>query len=95
MNYFKYSNTNKRYYTLDYFYKEKFKAKVFKVSLNAGFTCPNIDGTKGTNGCFFCSKLGSGDYAGEKAKSLTEQFREIKDIMLKKWPKAKYIGWIF
>ena len=43
-NNFKYSNSNKRYHTLDYFYKQKFNEKVFKVSLNAGFSCPNIDG---------------------------------------------------
>ena len=47
MNNFKYSNSNKRYYTLDYFLKNKFNSKVCKISLNAGFTCPNIDGTKG------------------------------------------------
>lgn len=47
MNNFKYSNSNKRYHTLDYFYKNKFHSKVFKVSLNAGFSCPNIDGTVG------------------------------------------------
>ena len=44
MNNFIYSNTNKRYHTLDYFYKQKFGTKVCKISLNAGFTCPNIDG---------------------------------------------------
>ena len=48
MNQFKYSNTNKRYHTLDYYYKQKFNSKVFKVSLNAGFSCPNIDGTVGS-----------------------------------------------
>ena len=51
MNNFKYSNSNKRYHTLDYFYKNKFHSKVFKVSLNAGFSCPNIDGTVGIGGC--------------------------------------------
>lgn len=90
---FKYSNSNKRYYTLDYFYKEKFKSKVFKVSLNAGFSCPNKDGTKGYGGCIYCSKLGSGDYAGEKEKSLVEQFNQVKEIMLKKWPNSKYIAY--
>ena len=54
---FKYSDSNKRYYTLDYFYKHKFNSKVFKVSLNAGFSCPNKDGTKGYGGCIYCSKL--------------------------------------
>lgn len=93
MNKFKYSDSNKRYYTLDYFYKNKFKSKVFKVSLNAGFNCPNKDGTVGFGGCIYCSKLGSGDYAGDLKKSLTEQFIEVRDIMLKKWPNAKYIGY--
>ena len=90
---FKYSDSNKRYYTLDYFYKHKFNSKVFKVSLNAGFTCPNKDGTKGIGGCIYCSKMGSGEYAGDKSKDLVTQFNEVKDIMLKKWPNAKYIGY--
>ncbi len=90
---FKYSDTNKRYYTLDYFYKHKFNSKVFKVSLNAGFTCPNKDGTVGINGCIYCSKSGSGEYAGDKNKDLITQFNEVKDMMLKKWPNAKYIGY--
>ena len=90
---FKYSNTNKRYYTLDYFYKEKFGSKVFKVSLNAGFTCPNKDGRVGYGGCIYCSKSGSGEYAGDIEKDLVTQFNEVKEIMLKKWPKAKYIGY--
>ena len=90
---FKYSDSNKRYYTLDYFYKHKFNSKVFKVSLNAGFTCPNKDGTVGTGGCIYCSKLGSGEYAGDKSKDLVTQFNEVKNMMLKKWPTAKYIGY--
>lgn len=90
---FKYSNTNKRYYTLDYFYKNKFGSKVFKVSLNGGFTCPNKDGKVGFGGCIYCSKSGSGEYAGDKEKDLVTQFNEVKEIMLKKWPKAKYIGY--
>lgn len=93
MDKFKYSDSNKRYYTLDYFYKNKFESKVFKVSLNAGFSCPNKDGTLGYGGCIYCSKLGSGDYAGNVDKSLTKQFEEIKNMMLKKWPNAKYIGY--
>lgn len=90
---FKYSDSNKRYYTLDYFYKHKFNCKVFKVSLNAGFTCPNKDGKVGSGGCIYCSKSGSGEYAGDKNKDLVVQFNEVKNIMLKKWPKAKYIGY--
>ena len=90
---FKYSDSNKRYHTLDYFYKHKFGCKIAKISLNAGFTCPNKDGTKGVGGCIYCSKLGSGDYAGKPNKNLTEQFYEIKDIMDKKWPNARFIGY--
>jgi len=90
---FKYSDTNKRYHTLDYFYKHKFNSKVFKVSLNAGFTCPNKDGKVGTKGCVYCSKLGSGDYAGNVKDDLITQFNSVKDMMLKKWPNSKYIGY--
>lgn len=90
---FKYTNSNKQYHTLDYFYKNKFNSKVFKVSLNAGFTCPNIDGTKGYGGCIYCSKLGSGEYAGDKTKDLVTQFNEIKEIVGIKWPNSKYIGY--
>lgn len=92
-NPFKYSNTNKRYHTLDYYYKNRFHEKVFKVSLDAGFSCPNIDGTVGYNGCIYCSKLGSGEYAGNKEEPIEVQFHKVKEIMLKKWPKAKYIGY--
>ena len=93
MNKFKYSNTNKRYHTLDYYYKNRFHEKIFKVSLNANFSCPNLDGTKGYGGCIYCSKSGSGEFAGNTNDSLEKQFETIKNIMHKKWPKAKYIGY--
>jgi len=92
-NLFKYSDSNKRYHTLDYFYKHKFNSKIFKVSLNAGFTCPNRDGKVGTKGCIYCSSLGSGDYAGNVNDNLLKQFDDIKEIMSKKWPNSKYIGY--
>lgn len=92
-NKFKYSNSNKRYHTLDYFYKNKFNSKVFKVSLNAGFSCPNIDGTVGYGGCIYCSSSGSGDYAGNPNDNLIKQFNTVKEIIHKKWPEAKYIGY--
>ena len=66
---------------------------MFKVSLNGGFTCPNIDGTKGFGGCTYCSSMGSGDFAGDPGESITEQFYEVKQRMHKKWPKAKYIAY--
>ena len=93
MNNFKYTNSNKRYHTLDYFYKNKFGEKIFKVSLNAGFTCPNIDGKVGFGGCIYCSKTGSGEFSGDPSDTLEEQFISIRDMMLKKWPKAKYIAY--
>ena len=84
---------NKRYYTLDSFYKEKFGCKIAKVSLNANFTCPNRDGTKGVGGCIYYSSLKSGEYAGEKDKNIVEQFNDIKKVMLNKWHDAKFIGY--
>ena len=92
-NPFQYTDNNKRYHTLDYFYKNKFGKNACKISLNAGFTCPNKDGTKGYGGCIYCSKLGSGDFAGNKEKDLITQFNEVKEIMKKKWPDALYIGY--
>ena len=90
---FKYSNTNKRYHTLDYYYKNKFNSKVCKISLNAGFTCPNIDGKVGTGGCIYCSKIGSGEYAGDIKDDLVTQFNKIKAVMTRKWPNSKFIGY--
>lgn len=88
---YKYSLDNKRYTTLNYFYKSKFNKKVFKVSLNAGFSCPNKK--DGKAGCIFCSKLGSGDFAGDIKHDLVTQFNEVKNVMLKKWNDAYYIGY--
>jgi hypothetical protein len=90
---FKNTLDNKRYYTLNCYYKNKYHKKVFKVSLNAGFTCPNRDGTRGIGGCIFCSSSGSGDFAGNPEKDIITQFNEVKEIMLKKWPDALYIGY--
>lgn len=87
MKKFKYSDNNKQYHTLDYYYKQKYNSKVFKVSLNAGFSCPNIN----TGGCIYCT--GNAEYAGNKEEDLITQFNKIKEIMHKKWPKAKYIGY--
>ena len=90
---FIYSNSNKRYHTLDYYYKQKFNSKVFKISLNGGFTCPNIDGTKGIGGCIYCSSLGSGEYAGNKFDDLKTQFDKGLKMMERKWPNGKYIAY--
>lgn len=81
----------KHYNTLNNYYLDKYGKKVFKVSLNAGFTCPNIDGTVAYGGCTFCSYLGSGEFAGKKSDSLSKQFHDVKTRMHKKWPDAYYI----
>ena len=90
---FKYTLDNKRYHTLNYFYKNKFGIKVFKVSLNGGFSCPNLDGKVGYGGCIYCSKSGSGEFGGDIHKSLTEQFNEMIDIVNKNHIPCKYIGY--
>lgn len=91
---FKYAfDDNKRYHTWNYYLRNNFGEKVFKVSLNAGFTCPNLDGKISRGGCTYCSNSGSGDFAGNPANPLSEQFAEIKAMMHKKWPHAKYIAY--
>ncbi len=88
---FKYSNTNKRYYTYDYYLKSTFNDKVFKVSLDGGFSCPNRDGKISIGGCIFCNGDGSGEFAGNKLDSLDVQFEKIKKVMLRKWPNVTKI----
>ena len=90
---FKNTLDNKRYYTLNYYYKKTYGSKVFKVALNGGFSCPNKDDKKGTGGCIYCSPSGSGDFAGNKQEDILTQFNKVKDMMLNKWPEAKYIGY--
>ncbi len=84
---FKYTLDNKRYHTLNYFYRNKFNSKVFKVGLNAGFSCPNKVNGKG---CIFC-KNGSGNNYNNI--DLIKQFNLVKIPLDKKWPKAKYIAY--
>jgi hypothetical protein len=90
---FKYTLDNKRYHTLNYHFKTNFNSKVFKVSLNAGFTCPNMDGTAGYGGCIYCSSSGSGEFGGNKEDDLITQFNKVKAVTEKKWPNSKYIAY--
>lgn len=83
----------KRYNTLNAFYRYKFGKKVFKVSLNGNFTCPNKDGKSGYGGCVYCTESGSGDFAGNKSDSLKTQFKVVKDMMHQKWSDALYISY--
>ena len=93
MTEFNYFFGKKRYRALDGYFKEKYGGKVFKVSLNAGFTCPNIDGTKGRGGCTYCSPSGSGDFAGDPTESLNKQFDAVVAQMHKKLPASGKIDW--
>lgn len=84
---------NKRYHSLNYFLRNKFGEKVYKISLDAGFSCPNRDGKISKGGCIFCSERGSGDFAGDRNFSIHKQFENIKEMMHKKWKKGKYIAY--
>jgi radical SAM protein (TIGR01212 family) len=84
---------DKRYYSLNYYLRNKFGCKVFKISLDAGFSCPNRDGTIGMGGCVFCSDRGSGDFAGNRKFSIHHQFQDIKQVMNNKWKSGKYIAY--
>lgn len=87
-------NDEKHYNTLANYYKFKYNKKVAKVSLNAGLSCPNKDGTKGRGGCTYCSKLGSGDFAGKVSDSIKTQFENIKKVMNTKWNDTLYIPYL-
>ncbi|WP_322903215.1 TIGR01212 family radical SAM protein [Paenibacillus campi] len=84
---------DKRFHTWNTEMKRQFGGKVFKVMLDAGFTCPNRDGTIATGGCTFCSARGSGDFAGWRRDDLVTQFETIRDRQHRKWPQAQYIGY--
>ncbi|MCM1260095.1 MAG: TIGR01212 family radical SAM protein [Prevotella sp.] len=86
--------TNEKHYiTLDNYLKQTYHHKVFKVALNGNFSCPNRDGTISTEGCLFCSKAGSGDFAGDKTLPIREQFDQILERMQSKWPEGDYIAY--
>lgn len=77
--------TGKRYNAGGLYLKRRFGRKTVKIGLNGGFTCPNIDGSKGTGGCTYCSAAGSGDFAGDPSLSLAEQFEAGKRLIEEKW----------
>ena len=83
---FLYTLDNKRYHTLNYFFRTKFKSKVFKVALNAGFSCPNYQ----SGGCIYCLH-GSGNHY--ENMDLKKQFELVKIPLEKKWPHSKYIAY--
>lgn len=86
-------NNEKHYVTLNNYLKSIYNKKVFKISLNGNFSCPNRDGKISHNGCIFCSEKGSGDFAGEKNLPIKEQFYEIVNKMEQKWHDGYYIAY--
>lgn len=84
---------NKPYNSLSNHLKKKLGSKTVKLSINAGFTCPNRDGKISTGGCIFCSGSGSGDFAPSAELSISEQLSFSKIKLSAKWPNAKYIAY--
>ena len=81
------------YRTLNEHYREKFGCKVYKLSLNGGFTCPNRDGTVGTGGCIFCSAYGGGEFAEDCADSVAQQLEKAKSRVSAKIKDGKFIAY--
>ena len=84
-NPFVFSDTNKRYYTYDYYLRKTFGGKCAKIPLDGGFTCPNIDGSRGVGGCIYCSGRGSGDFAESPLLPIAEQYRLTREKLSAKW----------
>ena len=83
---------DKRYYSIDYYLKQTFGEKVYRLSLNGGMTCPNRDGTLGSHGCIFCSAAGSGDFA-QKNLPIPEQLAAAKSQIQEKRNCRKFIAY--
>lgn len=83
----------KPYYSLNAFLHQRFGEKLYKVSLDEGMTCPNRDGTLGSRGCIFCSAGGSGDFAGDRSLSITDQIEEQICTIRSKRPVDHFIAY--
>lgn len=84
---------DKRYYSLDYYIRQTFREKLYKIALNGRMTCPNRDGTLGNRGCIFCSEGGSGDFAGNAKLSIREQLAAGKELVAGKYSGSSYIAY--
>jgi len=93
LNPYKNSDSNKRYYTYDYYLRRTFGGKCAKIPLDGGFTCPNIDGRCGVGGCIYCSDRGSGDFAASAALSISEQFDVTRQKLGSKWSTDRCIAY--
>lgn len=85
--------SGKRYYSLDHLLKQQYGEKLYKITLNAGMTCPNRDGTVGSGGCIFCSAKGSGDFAGDERLSITDQLAAGKEFLKSRRPAQSFIAY--
>ena len=92
-NPYKNTDSNKRYFTYDYYLRKTFGAKCAKIVLDAGFTCPNIDGKCGVGGCIYCSGRGSGDFALLPSVPLKEQYIATRDKLSSKWDTSRCIAY--
>lgn len=81
----------KRFYSLDYFYRQKFGSKVARVTIDGGFTCPNRDGTVSSGGCIFCGTSGAGEFCADKALPILQQINIQKTVLQNKWKELKII----
>ena len=90
-NPFKYTDTNKRYYTYDYYLRRTFGGKCAKIPIDAGFSCPNIDGRCGVGGCIYCSGRGSGDFAESPNMPVAEQYNTTRQRLSSKWSTERCI----
>lgn len=81
------------YFSLNSYLKNKFGSKVVKLSIDGGFNCPNRDGSIAYGGCIFCSEDGSGEFAGDRNISITQQMKEQTSLLETKWPNSKYIAY--
>ncbi len=84
---------HKRYYSIDYYLKQTFGEKVYRLALNGGMTCPNRDGTLGWRGCIFCSSAGSGDFAQQSGEPIANQLAAAKEQMRQKRSCRKFIAY--
>ena len=92
-NPYKNTDSNKRYYTYDYYLRRRFGAKVAKIPLDIGLTCPNIDGRCGVGGCIYCSGRGSGDFAESPLLPIEEQYRLTREKLSSKWSTERCIAY--
>ena len=85
------SDTNKRYYTYDYYLRKTYGGKCLKIPIDIGCTCPNLDGRRGVGGCIYCSGRGSGDFAPPSYLPVTEQLETGKRLLQTKWSAERII----